>query len=370
VLILHLADVHLDRPFVGLSRHAARRRRAELADAFHRCLALADERDVDLITIGGDLWEEEHVTADTSQSVVYELEQVGRPVLIIAGNHDPLVPGGMYSRITWPGNVRLVRGSEPELHEFGNVVVWGVSWTGGDLSGAFLSRFHAPEDGRTHLLLLHGTSGQLAYPTEEDTFTFQAGDIRVAGFARCLAGHVHFGSDDGTIVYPGSPEPLRWNETGPHCVALVSVEDGDVAVELLPVNQRVVETRQVDCAGCTSSAEVADRLRTGLRDPDPGRVYLRVALDGEVGPDCTVDLGRIRAEHEPRYAGLLLEDRTHLALDVDARAERRGLDGLFVRRMRERLAQAGNEEEQRTLELALEAGLRAIDGRDRILDVD
>jgi exonuclease SbcD len=368
--ILHFADVHLDRPFVGLSRDAARRRRGELFDAFRRCLALAAERDVDLVTIGGDLWEEDTVTADTRNSVVYALEQLDRPVLIICGNHDPLIPGGTYARVTWPENVRLVHTSAPELHEFGDVAIWGVSWTGGDLSASFLSTFHAPDDGRTHLLLLHGTSGPLAFLTDDDTFTFQPADVRQAGFARCLAGHVHLASDDGTIVYPGSPEPLRWNETGQHCAALVSVTGSEVAVELIPVNERIVETREVPCGGCLSSAAAADRVRGVLVDAEPGWIYLRLRLVGEVGPDCAIDLRPIRAEHEHRYAGLALEDRTEPSLDVEDRSGRRGLDGVFVRRMRELLERARDDDERRTLELAREAGLRAIDDRDTILHVD
>jgi DNA repair exonuclease SbcCD nuclease subunit len=370
VKILHFADVHLGRPFVGVTREAAQRRRGELHDAFSRCLALAEAHEVDLVTIGGDLWEEEHVTADTRDSVVYELERLNRPVLAIAGNHDPLIPGGTYARVTWPENVYLVRSSEPELHEFGDVAIWGVSWTGGELSGAFWSSFRVPSDGRTHLLLLHGTSGPLGQLADDQAFTFQPADVQAAGFAYCLAGHVHIASDDGTIVYPSSPEPLRWNETDRHCVALVSVVDGTVGVELVDVNERIVETRKIDCAGCSSSSELGDRLRAALTDTDSSRRYVRIYLVGEIGPDCLVDVPRLRNDHEHRYAGLLLEDRTEPALDVNARAERRGLDGIFTRRMHALLAKAESDDERRTLRRALEAGLRAIDGRDKVLHVD
>jgi DNA repair protein SbcD/Mre11 len=74
--ILHFADVHLDRPFAGLRAEARERRRAQLQDAFGRCLALADARDADLITIGGDLWEHEHLRPDTLNSVIYELGEI------------------------------------------------------------------------------------------------------------------------------------------------------------------------------------------------------------------------------------------------------------------------------------------------------
>ena len=106
-------------PNRGFETPQARQRRGELAAAFRRCLALANEHEVDLVTIGGDLWEEEHVTTDTRNSVVYELEQLHRQVLIICGNHDPLIPGGTYARVRWPDNVGLVHLSKerPRLVE-------------------------------------------------------------------------------------------------------------------------------------------------------------------------------------------------------------------------------------------------------------
>jgi exonuclease SbcD len=367
--ILHLADVHLDRPFAGLRPEARTRRRDQLHDAFRRCLALAREQQVDLVTIGGDLWEHEHLRRDTLNSVVYELGEVGLAVLIVCGNHDPLVPGSGYALAEWPENVRVVRTSSPELHEFGDVAIWGVSWTGGGLSSEFLDEFRAPDDGRTHLLLLHGTSGPLAYLAENVACTFQSEQVKKAGFARCLAGHIHLAADDGTIVYPGSPEPLRWNETERHCAALVTVADGRAEVELVDVNDFRVEEREVECDGCRSSAELEARVAERLDDSDPGHVYLCLSLVGEVGADCTVDTERLLTLHA-HYAGLTAEDRTEPLLDIDGRADRRGLDGLFVRKVRERLEAASGEKEQRTLQLALEAGLRAIDDRETILYVD
>src|SRR5688500_5909116 len=139
--ILHLADVHLDRPFRGLADEAASQRRQDLFDALRRCLGLANERGVDLVTIGGDLWEEEHVRADTRNSVAWELGKLEVPVLMACGNHDPLVPGGSYMRTTWPANVSIVNQGKLTEHAFGNVVIWSVSWGGGDLSPRLLERF-------------------------------------------------------------------------------------------------------------------------------------------------------------------------------------------------------------------------------------
>ena len=47
--------------------HAARR--AQVRETFRHALDIARKRTVDFITIGGDLWEDENVVADTGLSV-------------------------------------------------------------------------------------------------------------------------------------------------------------------------------------------------------------------------------------------------------------------------------------------------------------
>ena len=367
--ILHFADVHLDRPFVGLPPHAARRRREQLVAAFRRCLDVARERAVDLVTIGGDLWEEEHVRADTRKSVAYALEQLGIPVLIVCGNHDPLLPGGSYLRTAWPGNVTLASRRTLTEHRFDGVSLWAVSWGGGDLTERIIEHADLPQDGRTHLLLVHGTSLAAAFAVDDTSYMpFDPAVVARAGFALCLAGHIHVASHIERVLYPGSPEPLGWGEEGRHCVAVVDTRD--MTVELVDVSSTRYDRLEIDCTGCRSSAEAEDRAARVLRDEGGEGLYRRVLLVGKVDPDCEISATRISQLHEHRYAGLVVEDRTEPVLDAARRAERRSLDGLFARKLQERLESTQDESERRVLELALQAGLRAVDGREVILRVD
>ena len=368
--ILHFADVHLDRPFVGLSPESARRRRRELFEAFRRCLALAVERQVDLVTIGGDLWEEEHVLADTRESVAHELRQLRLPVLIVCGNHDPLRPGGSYRRTSWPDNVAIADLRRLREYTYRDVSVWAVSWGARqDLSQRMLENVELV-DGRTHLLLIHGTANGSAFGSDA-YFPFAPEVVEQSGFALCLAGHVHGAKIVGRVVYPGSPEPLGWGEeNGRHCAAVIECSGSTADVQLVDVNQTRFETRTLDCSGCGSSAEVDARLRHALADGDVDALFLRLRLIGEVSADCKLDVEHVAAAHGASYRALAVEDATEPLLDVAARAERRGLDGLFVRKLQERLAVAAGEGERRRIELALEAGVRAIEGREVILRVD
>jgi DNA repair exonuclease SbcCD nuclease subunit len=368
--ILHLADFHLDRPFVGLPPEAGKQRREGLFAALQRCLGLAEEHKVDLITIGGDLWEEEHVRADTRASVAHELGALGIPVLIVCGNHDRLLPGGSYRRTTWPTNVTVADQGVVTEHPHGEVSVWALSWGGGELSPQLIETLEVPSDGRTHILLVHGTAHGTGYGAGESYLPFDAERVREAGFAACLAGHIHCAVETAATVYPGSPEPLSWAEDGRHCVALVDAGAGEARVALLDVNFTRFETREIDCSSCGSSAEVEARLAPKLDDQDAERILLRVTLVGEVDPECAIDVARIRRRHGSRYAALLVRDATEPTLDISARSAGRGLDGMFVRALQERIEGATGPLERRRFELALEAGLRALDDRDVILRVD
>ncbi|HXH07681.1 MAG TPA: metallophosphoesterase [Vicinamibacterales bacterium] len=371
--ILHLADVHLDRRFAGLGAPAARRRRADLRAALERALALANEREVDLVTIGGDLWEDEHVTADTRRFVARAFEQLARPVLAICGNHDPWIAGGHYERTPWPPNVRICHSDRLQEFAFDEASVWAVSWTGGRPSYGVLETFRVPADGRAHVLLLHGTACSLPPGLAGDAARYGPFDPRAierCGFALCLAGHIHHGQRIGPVVYPGSPEPLDWSETGRHAVALVEIAGTAAEVELVDINTWRYGEIVVDCTGVESSAEAAARVAAALASAAGDRLCLRVALRGPVAAECEIDPEAVAASHRDRFGGLIVLDETVPAYDLDELARHRSAVGYFVRDLRERLAAAGDERERRRLERALHLGLHALHGRRNLLHVE
>jgi exonuclease SbcD len=373
--LLHLADVHLDRPFVGLAAQDARARRRELREALERCLALAVAHGVDAVTVGGDLWEDEHVTPDTYRWVADRLGSVGVPVVLVAGNHDPLRPGGPYRRVQWPANVHLL-GADPspthptlQGHELGSLTVWGLSWGAAPLTAQALRDFAAPRDGRAHVLLLHGTAGAGAFEQSAHC-PFNAALVRAAGFQLCLAGHLHAaGVREEIVVYPGSPEPLAWSETGRHTVALVEL--GPAApprVELLDVNRRHYAEAAVDCEGAASSAEIERALRETIAAAAAGRggegLCLRAVLRGRIAPNCRVELDALAALRG-ELTLLDLRDETQPDFDLDALATQPTALGAFVRDLRERIERCDADRAQRArLELALDLGLRAMHGED------
>lgn len=369
--ILHIADVHLDRPFVRADRREGNRDRARLRQIFSDCLQLATERAVDAVTIGGDLWEDEHVSTDTRRYVSSALSDVGCPVLIISGNHDRLLPGGHYERTDWPENVVLFPESIPTEYRLSDELsIWGVSWTHEDPTGEFLHRRVPPDDGRAHLVLLHGTAISFSGALEDRSYCpFEPRRVEDAGFLLCLAGHIHGASHAGSVVYPGSPEPLGWGEMGRHCAAIVTVNGVEVDVELVDVNRHVYDEVSVDCRECEHGAEVGERIVASLGEHDGATRHVRVRLTGEIARDCVVDHEQLSDAHRERFAEFELLDETHPAYDLEALAGQPDATGHFVRAMGERIDAEHDPAERLALELALDSGLRALHGRVDIVRV-
>jgi DNA repair protein SbcD/Mre11 len=363
--LLHTADLHLDRAFVdrGL-RTTARRRRQALGDAFQRILALA--RDADALLVAGDLYEHEHVTGDTQNMLVAAFGELGRPVLLLPGNHDPHVPGSLYERAPWPANVHVFRRPEPEPYELGeDVVVWGIAHAGRELRPEVVRRFRAPRDGRTHLLLLHATL--LGALGQSDQCPVTAGELAATGVHFALLGHHHAGRIVGNACYPGSPEPLTWGERGVHAVNVLRVDGPQVQAELRPVNRLSFEELRLDVAGADSASAVEERARAALAPRRDENRALRLVLCGELAPACPVRVGELEERLCEGFADLLVVDSTTPAFDLARIAQEPTVRGRFVAKLLERRER--EPEEAARLLAAAHAGLRAFEGRSELVDV-
>src|SRR5258708_8218017 len=89
MLILHTADVHLDRPYgsLGMTASIAAARRQELRDAFRRFIDLALELRVDAVTIGGDLYEHERSTLHPRTFPAHQLARLRETPPLTAPRH-------------------------------------------------------------------------------------------------------------------------------------------------------------------------------------------------------------------------------------------------------------------------------------------
>ncbi len=231
--ILHFADLHLDGPpaFEGDRASGFDPRK----NALRHIVDLALNLSVDALTVGGDLYDHEHATAETGRFIAAQFARLGSTrVLIAPGNHDPHVAGSLYERTAWPSNVEIFRDTcwRPVRLAPG-VRIWGIGHDRPELQENLL-RMLRPDTGGMHVALFHGWDLDAGPPRDVLHCPFTRDDVERSGVDFALVGHYHRMSitpqDQPRYGYPGVPLALDYPDQTGH-ILLLSLERGRVSVE-------------------------------------------------------------------------------------------------------------------------------------------
>lgn len=111
---LHTADWQIGMKAAGLGEASQRVRDARV-ETIRRLLEIASERQVKLILVTGDLFEDNAVDRLLVRKVGDLLAGFDGQVFITPGNHDPLIPGSVWEHPVWEEskNITVIREAEP-----------------------------------------------------------------------------------------------------------------------------------------------------------------------------------------------------------------------------------------------------------------
>ena len=368
--LLHASDFHLDSPMTGLSQEKSAQRRRELRDIPARLAKLAKDEGVDLALLPGDLFDGRRAHPETLQALSRALADMAVPVFIAPGNHDYYHDKSPYATAEWPDNVHIF--TQPELQSVElpalNCVVHGCAFIGPYREDDPLLGFAAPDDGRLHLLCIHGRVGPAGNYAPIDPRSLEQ-----SGAAYAALGHVHAASSGKAgktlWAYPGCPEGRGFDELGPKGALVVSFDESarlavsspdgpamvpidlgvqSAAAKFVPVCRRQYRIETVEVDSFTSALPQGEC-------PD----LVRFLLAGE--SRFTPDLPALKALAAPHFFHVELQDHTTLPQDLWARADEDSLTGLFLREMRARLDGADEADKDKLL-LCARFGLAALEG--------
>ena len=346
--ILHTADLHLDAQFPSLGEKEAQRREDYLK-TFERIITLAIKSEVHLALFAGDLFDSPRPSGQTIGRVQAGLKRlVDRGILpvLLPGTHDNLVSSeAVYRRSSFPGAVLLdaPQVEEPLAVTAGGqqVYLYGFAYRSSVSDQALGSMQRRPGEG-LHIGLLHGSrQGSPEWDYRKKDLPFTLPGLKHWGLDYVALGHYHSyeNLEEGGRIwacYPGSPEGKRFGENGPRHCALVTLDAGQVRVEAVPVQTRMLEERTLELSGC-ENMDAAVQAIAALANP---HLLLRLTLGGIV--EAPLALDQLQGRCGGEFFHLELLDRTRL-FDSDF-AKRivaeETVRGLFVRRLQDRMAQA------------------------------
>lgn len=357
------ADLHLDRPFAWLAAKpdAARRRREALRKTLRNIVDLTEAVDADALLCAGDLYEHDHLTAETASFIQREFARLGsRLVYITPGNHDWLGPASLYHRATWSSNVHLAtsrRLAPTELTD--GLVLWTAAHHGPADTPGFLDRFRVDGDA-THLALFHGAERGWHVDDDEGSTPhapFSAEEIPRAGLSHAFVGHYHRRREADHHTYPGNPDPLNFGDDGQGGAVIVTLDDdGTLHRVWHRVATTVLHDVTIDVTGCGHPDDVRARIAATFEGK---RGFARATLRGDLDRDFSI-APRDVADAAPSLDELVVRlGDVRVGYDLDGIEQEPTVRGQFVQNVRKA---AGLTDEQKRRILI--TGLRALDRRD------
>jgi DNA repair exonuclease SbcCD nuclease subunit len=307
ITLLHTADWQLGRSY----RHFAAEDAAALSEARFEVIdtiaALCVQHAVDAVLVAGDVFDAQDIGDTALRRAFARMGAIDCPVVLLPGNHDCAIEGGIYARAQQlgvvPDNVLLALEMAPMHLCDGRVCVLPAPLSARQSSELALARWdHMPSaDGAYRVGLAHGSAaGALPMAPQQHNL------IDLACIESARLDYLALGDWHGALAlaprahYSGTPEPDRFKANDAGGVLLVTL-----CGSALPVVQRI------------ATAQCQWRSHS-------------VVLDAVRGAAALTDLAEFRTNDvvQLRFSGLLgLEEMAALRLRLDAlRAQVRAAD--------------------------------------------
>ena len=288
---LHIADLHLGSPFLGLATKdeaLAKKLAAASREAFTELVKQAIELEVAFVVIAGDIYDREW--RDNSIGLFFNKEisrlaRAGIRIYTLRGNHDA------ESEVTKtillpPGSVQefSTRSAETFLLEDLRVAIHGRGFPNRAVPENYALDYPSPKPGWLNIGVLHTSCD--GHPNHATYAPCTVAELVTRGYDYWALGHVHdfkILNENPWVVYPGNLQGRTVRECGAKGGVLVEVSDGAITkAERLIVDRVRWTTVEVDASGFEREADLTAQLETAIQDAleDCPLLLIRVRVIG------------------------------------------------------------------------------------------
>lgn len=277
--LMHVADLHLDSPFVGVAKqHPAMQQHLIKAPyhAFERCVSIAINQAVDVLIVVGDIYDSERQTIYAQHFFVEQLRRLQKariPVVLIHGNHDYL--DLERKPMTYPDNVYVFDSSDVTYKDLtlksGETVrFYGFSYTKRWINERKIMQFPANPSATTYTVgCLHGAIE--AENTNKGNYApFSVDELRAKNYDYWALGHIHQAevlSEVPLIQYSGTIQGRHRHELGDKGAFLVELKPNQPSKnQFISLASIVWQQAEIDCHSEWQTTELLQRATQVVRN--------------------------------------------------------------------------------------------------------
>ncbi|TYU06526.1 metallophosphoesterase family protein [Listeria monocytogenes] len=243
IQFLHMADLHLDSPFIGLSTLPQRLFSAIQESTFQsleRITTVAIKEAVDFVLIAGDIYDSEDQSVRAQARFAKEmkrLEAANIPVFMIHGNHDFIEKHK--EKLALPSNVHVFSEQvEVMSHKTAtgvSVNIYGFSYNERHIRSSRVDEYKIQGDADFHIALLHGS--EVSSSEEHDVYApFRVQEISRKGFDYWALGHIHkrqLLAESPSIYYPGNIQGRNRKESGEKGASIITLSEASTTIDFI-----------------------------------------------------------------------------------------------------------------------------------------
>ena len=334
--IIHCADLHLDSKLsANLDKEKAKIRRGEILNTFVRMVRYADNNDINVIIVAGDMFDTKSISATTKNTVLHTINEYPNiKFYYLKGNHDS--DNFLSGLDNIPENLYLFDDKWKTYYEAdGQIAITGTELCEDNHGSAYVSL--VLNNDLFNIVVLHGQEAESSSKDKAEVINLR--ELRNRGIDYLALGHIHAYKKEsldarGTYCYPGCLEGRGFDECGEHGFVVLDIDATNKSYEhiFVPFAYRKLLTVAVDVTGLDSTALMISKARSILDELNVSdENMIKFVLSGEVDVECEKDADIFNAAFANEYYYTKTYDETTLKLDAEVYRLDESLKGEFVR---------------------------------------
>ena len=338
---VHMADLHLDSPFVNLAGkgNLAGERRMEQRKAMKEIVEYIKENDIPYFFIIGDLYEHEYIKKSTIEYVNNLFKEIpNTKIFITPGNHDPYLKNSFYNQYKWSENVHIFT-DELEIVETDEADIYGYGFSDFYMQNKYPDIDRKNPD-KINILITHGSLDGGSDENREYN-PMSSRRLKETMFDYIALGHIHKrSSEEYRIVYPGSTVSLGFDELGERGVIVGEIDENSIRWDFLPINTKTFEEMELDVTDIESQETLIENLNT--LDLDENKYY-KIILIGK--RSFEINISQI-LEFITQENIIKIKNKSTIKYDIEEIAKQTNLKGLFAKNILNKINESEQDKEK------------------------
>lgn len=261
---VHIADMHFDSPFTGLSNtgNLGDIRRLEQRKIFKKVIDYIKQNKIEYLFIAGDLYEHEYIRKSSIKYINRLFQEIENTKIFISpGNHDPYIKGSYYEEFPWSKNVRICK-NPWEMVESEKIDIYMTAFRDFYENQPIIEQIQIKNLAKINLLLTHC---DLNGKQDENGFSYHPileSKLNALGFDYVAMGHIHKTNfaPNKKVVYPGSTISHGFDETGEHGMVVGEIKGKNLTTNFIKLDDRLFTKYEQNVDNLSSKEDLIEKI--------------------------------------------------------------------------------------------------------------